>query len=161
MIKAEQPSTDLGTGEDTRQWREAHGARSPLEHSCRVLIVEDEVIIGFEVESMVKSLGHSVVAMARNESEAVRLGRKLQPDLILMDVRLGRGSDGIDAAKRILQRRAIPIIFCTGYSRDQTTMERICKLGSFDVLVKPFTISELNKALSRTSGRDLGIAHER
>jgi CheY-like chemotaxis protein len=69
-----------------------------------VLIVEDEPIIGFEVETMIKSLGHSVVGMASNETEAVRLGLKMQPDLILMDVRLGRGPDGIEAANRILKR---------------------------------------------------------
>src|SRR4029434_5356282 len=63
--------------------------------------------------------------MASNESEAVRLGVKMQPDLIRMDVRLGRGPDGIDAAKRILEHRFIPIIFCTGYSCDRSTMERV------------------------------------
>jgi CheY-like chemotaxis protein len=159
MIKPLQPSTNLRTRKNTRQSRQTHEARSVLERARRVLIVEDEAIIGFEVETMVKSLGHAVVAMASNESEAVRLGVKMQPDLILMDVRLGRGPDGIDAAKRILKRRSIPIIFCTGYSRDQSTMERIRRLGSFEVLAKPFTTSELKTALSRTSNRDLGMPH--
>jgi CheY-like chemotaxis protein len=124
-----------------------------------VLIVEDEPIIGFEVETMIKSLGHSVVGMASNEAEAVRLGLKMQPDLILMDVRLGRGPDGIEAANRILKRRSIAIIFCTGYSKDQSTLERIRRLGSFEVLAKPFTVSELKTAVSRTSEREVGMAH--
>ena len=98
------------------------------ERSRRILIVEDEAILGFEVAAMVKSLGHSVVAMAGNEAEAVRLNQRMKPDRVLMHVRLGRGPDGVHAAERILQQRSIPIIFCTGYSSDQRTMERIRNL---------------------------------
>jgi CheY-like chemotaxis protein len=72
-------------------------------------------MIGFEIEEMVNSLGHSVVALASNEAEAVRLGAKMKPDLDLMDVRLGGGPDGVDAASHILQQRPMPIIFRTGY----------------------------------------------
>ena len=126
--------------------------QSSANRSRRVLIVEDETILGFEVAVMVKSLGHSVVAMAGNEAEAVRLDARMKPDLVLMDVRLGRGPDGIDTAERILQHRFIPIIFCTGYSSDQNTIERIRNLGPFQVLAKPFTISELKTALGRAEG---------
>jgi CheY-like chemotaxis protein len=126
--------------------------QSSANRSRRVLIVEDETILGFEVAVMVKSLGHSVVAMAGNEAEAVRLDARMKPDVVLMDVRLGRGPDGIDTAERILQHRFIPIIFCTGYSSDQNTIKRIRNLAPVQVLAKPFTIFELKTALGRAEG---------
>jgi len=53
---------------------------------------------------MVKSLGHSVVAMAGNEAEAVRLNERMKPGLVLMDVRLGRDPDGVHDAERICSK---------------------------------------------------------
>ena len=137
----------------THKQRRVHGEPSLVERSRRVLIVEDEAMIGFELETMVENLGHSVVAMASNESEAVRLGIKMKPDVVLMDVRLGHGSDGVNAAKRILQHRSVEIIFCTGYSHDRGVIKHIRQLGSFQILAKPFSVSELKTALNRLSYR--------
>ena len=133
----------------TRRPRRVHGEPPLVARSRRVLIVEDEAMIGFELQTMVRNLGHSVVAVASNESEAVRLGIKMKPDVVLMDVRLGSGSDGVTAARRILRHRPVEIIFCTGYSHDRGTIEHIRQLGSFQILAKPFSVSELETALDR------------
>jgi CheY-like chemotaxis protein len=85
--------------------------------ALRILIVEDEAVIALELEAMLEGLGHSVVAIAGSEGEAVRLSQAKHPNLILMDVRLGRGGDGINAARAILQEMPVSVVFCSAYAR--------------------------------------------
>ena len=78
----------------------------------RILVVEDEAIIALELEAMLEDLGHEVLAIARTEAEAVRLSQSKRPELVLMDVRLGRNGDGINAARAILDNAPTFIVFC-------------------------------------------------
>jgi two-component system, response regulator PdtaR len=72
------------------------------------LIAEDETIIRLDVRGMLERAGFDVVAEARDGTEAVELAATLDPDLVVMDVKMPV-LDGIEAARQILERRSIPI----------------------------------------------------
>src|SRR5690349_11209013 len=70
----------------------------------RVLLVEDEVIVAWDIAETVKRLGYRIVGMADNAEQAVKLAEGLTPDVILMDIRLNGALDGIEAARLIRER---------------------------------------------------------
>ncbi len=100
-----------------------------------VLVIEDEPIIAMDVRQLVEGCGHRVVGMAQSEDEAVEMARALEPGLILADVNLGPGGDGIAAVAAILRERAVPVIFVTAYPERLLTAER---LEPAFVISKPF-----------------------
>ena len=81
----------------------------------RVLIAEDETIIRLDVRAMLERAGFEVVAEARDGEEAVELAAQHEPDLAVMDVKMP-GLDGIEAARRMLERRSFPIVMLTAFS---------------------------------------------
>ena len=84
-----------------------------------VLLVEDESIIALAESMMVKGFGYNTVT-ATNGEEAVDISTKTASiDLILMDIDLGKGIDGTEAAKRILSVRNVPIVFLTSHAEQE------------------------------------------
>lgn len=83
--------------------------------SSTVLVIEDEPIIAMDLESLVESLGHTVVGNARTRTEAVDMARRHRPGLVLADIRLADGSSGLDAVNDILTDFEVPVIFITAY----------------------------------------------
>jgi CheY-like chemotaxis protein len=65
----------------------------------RVLIVEDEALIALHLEMLVTDFGHKVCAVASSASEASARAASHYPDVVLMDIRLAKGSSGVDAAR--------------------------------------------------------------
>src|ERR687885_787606 len=102
----------------------------------RILVAEDETIIRLDLRGLLESAGHEVVAEARDGEEAVELAREHAPDLAIMDVKMPR-LDGIEAARRILDERPIPIVMLTAYGQDEL-VSRAAEAGVFGYLVKPF-----------------------
>ena len=78
----------------------------------RILIAEDETIIRLDLRALLENAGHQVIAEARDGEEAVAFAREHEPDLIVMDVKMPH-LDGIDAARRILEERPVPIVMLT------------------------------------------------
>ena len=70
-----------------------------------------------------RGLGYSVLDIAANGSEAVDKAISLKPDLILMDIRLGEGIDGIEAARRIHLQSDVPVVYVTAYA-DHDLLDR-------------------------------------
>jgi CheY-like chemotaxis protein len=93
--------------------------------STDVLIIEDEPVIALDIRLLVTRCGHKVVGVAASETEAIRLAREQRPGLILADVNLGRGGDGITAVRRILESVEIPVIFVTAYPERLLTAEGV------------------------------------
>ncbi len=89
-----------------------------------VLVIEDEAIIALHIQSIVKSLGHTVVGVARTSSEAVQMARDTSPELVLADISLADGSSGIDAVAEILSEMDVPVIFVTAFPERLLTGER-------------------------------------
>lgn len=108
----------------------------------RILVVEDETIIGMDIQSTLESMGYSVPAIASTGPEAVQLAGDLRPDLVLMDINLKDGTDGVEAAKEIKLRFDLPVVFLTAYS-DEETLQRIRVTEPYGYLLKPFEKREL------------------
>jgi response regulator NasT len=117
----------------------------------RVLVAEDEAIIRLDLRSMLESNGFEVVAEARDGEEAVALARAHAPDFVIMDVRMPR-LDGIEAARRILDERRLPIVMLTAYGQDEL-VARAVDVGIFGYLVKPFREQDLLPAIRAASAR--------
>jgi DNA-directed RNA polymerase specialized sigma24 family protein len=92
-------------------------AMTEMEKSIQgtVMIIEDEALIAVDIENIVAAMGHHVTGIARTHSEAVKLGAKERPDLILADIKLEDNSSGIDAVHDLLVTLGeVPVIFITG-----------------------------------------------
>jgi two-component system, response regulator PdtaR len=92
-----------------------------------------------------------VCGEARDGEEAVKLARELEPDLAIMDVKMPK-LDGIDAARKILDERPIPIVMLTAYGQDEL-VSRAVEAGVFGYLVKPFRESDLLPAIQTARAR--------
>ena len=117
----------------------------------RILIAEDETIIRLDLRSLLEKSGHEVCAEARDGEEAVALARSSEPDLALLDVKMPR-LDGIEAARRILDERPIPIVMVTAYGEEEL-VGRAVEAGVFGYLVKPFRESDLLPAIQTARAR--------
>ncbi len=109
----------------------------------RIMIVEDEFIVAQDLQRTVERLGHRVCGIAPSGDRAVAMARELTPDLILMDIILRGGMDGIEAARTIQERSEVPVIYLTAYA-DPATIERVKNTEPFGYLVKPFKDRELD-----------------
>jgi two-component system, response regulator PdtaR len=117
----------------------------------RILIAEDETIIRLDLRKLLEEAGHEVCAEARDGAEAVELVEAHDPDLAILDVKMPR-LDGIEAAKRILEERPIPIVMLTAYGQDEL-VARAVEAGVFGYLVKPFRETDLLPALATARAR--------
>src|SRR5438445_12455580 len=119
--------------------------------ALRILIAEDETIIRLDLRDLLVRAGFDVCAEARDGEEAVELARSEQPDLAIMDVKMPK-LDGIDAARRILEERPIPIVMLTAYGQEEI-VSRAVEAGVFGYLVKPFREQDLLPAIQAARAR--------
>jgi AmiR/NasT family two-component response regulator len=117
----------------------------------KVLIAEDETIIRLDLRDILERAGYEVVAEAHDGEEAVALTREHEPDLAILDVKMPR-LDGIEAARRILEERSIPIVMLTAYTQDEL-VSRAVEAGVFGYLVKPFREADLVPAIKAATAR--------
>jgi response regulator NasT len=117
----------------------------------RILIAEDETIIRLDLRALLERGGFEVCAEARDGEEAVALARQTEPELALLDVKMPK-LDGIEAARRILDERPIPIVIVTAYG-EQELVSRAVEAGVFGYLVKPFRESDLLPAIQTARAR--------
>lgn len=103
---------------------EESGRELAAEIATDVLIIEDETFIAMDLETLVESLGHRVLGIARTHTEAMVLARKKSPGLILADIQLADGSSGLDAVNELLKTFEVPVIFITAYPERFLTGER-------------------------------------
>lgn len=114
--------------------------------NAKLLIVEDEEIVAFDIESTLKSLGYEVLAIFASGEEAIACAANLHPDLVLMDIMLKGNIDGIEAADVIHKSFNIPVVYLTAYG-DVSTLERAKVTEPFGYLIKPFEERELYTAV--------------
>ena len=119
---------------------------SSTQPSPRLLIVEDEALIAEETADRLTRMGYQVLGIADTGAEAIAMAQALQPDLVLMDIRLKGAMTGIEAAEQIYQNQQIPIIFASAHS-DRETLQRAQINAQFGYIVKPFREHDLSMAL--------------
>ncbi len=110
---------------------------------AKILIVDDEWLTRTEIEGMVTDLGYEVVGQAETGEEAVRMALDLKPDLILMDVVIPGGMNGIEAAETIKAESDIAIVFISGYG-DPDYVEKAKKIEPYGYVMKPFDKMEIS-----------------
>lgn len=116
-------------------------------HPTRILVVEDEVLVGEELRERLTHLGLTVDGPVRSGIEAVAHVKDAAPDLVLMDIRLAGTMDGIDTARSIRNEFDIPIVFVTAYS-DDATIERAKLTEPFGFLPKPVSEEHLKTTIA-------------
>lgn len=119
--------------------------------SATILIVEDEALVGMELEEGLVSLGYKVPEVINRGDAVVDAVKRVKPDLVLMDIRIPGSIDGIEAAARVRTFSTVPIVFLTAYN-DPRTLSRVAEVGPDAVLAKPFTDQELAAVVARLLG---------
>ena len=107
-----------------------------------LLVVEDESVVAMDLDAQLRDMGYRVCGCVDNGRAAVERARQDRPDLILMDIVLKGGMDGIAAAAAIWDELQIPVLFLTAYSDDQT-VARAAQAMPYGYLTKPFQGREL------------------
>lgn len=107
----------------------------------RVIVAEDESLIRLDVVEALNENGFEVVGEAGDGEEAVKLALELEPDLMIMDIKMPR-LDGISAADKIMKEAPCAIVMLTAFS-DKELIERAKDAGTMAYLVKPFQAKDL------------------
>jgi two-component system, LytTR family, response regulator LytT len=117
-----------------------------MDHTIKILIVEDEVIIADNICDTLTDYGYNVLEPAISYTEAIETIEREKPDIAILDVQLAGKKSGIDLATEINNKYKFPFIFLTSNS-DKTTLDEAKKAEPFAFLVKPFVKEELYAAI--------------
>jgi PAS domain S-box-containing protein len=112
----------------------------------RILIVEDETIVAFNIQSRLEGLGYTVVAIVTSGEAALEQVAMASPDLVLMDIKLRGKVDGITAAEQIRQQFQLPVVYLTAYT-DEETLSRAKVTEPYGYILKPFEARDLNTTI--------------
>lgn len=113
-----------------------------MEQPIKILIVEDNVIIADDMQSMLEEIGYEIVDNVIVYEQAEEVLRTKQVDLVLIDIILASDKTGIDLGKHIRENYDIPFIFVTSNS-DRATVENAKSVQPNGYLVKPFEQQDL------------------
>ncbi|MDX1332370.1 MAG: response regulator, partial [Robiginitalea sp.] len=113
-----------------------------MEQPIRILIVEDNVIIADDMQSMLEEIGYEIVDNVIVYEQAVEVLKNHEVDLVLIDIILASDKTGIDLGKHIREKYDIPFIFVTSNS-DRATVENAKTVQPNGYLVKPFEQQDL------------------
>ena len=117
----------------------------------RVLVVEDEALIRLDLAEMLNEEGYVVAGEAGDGEQAVEQARSLNPDLVIMDVKMPK-MNGIEAATTIVEERIAPVVMLTAFSQ-RDLIEQARDAGAMAYLIKPFARHELVPAIELAVSR--------
>ncbi len=117
-----------------------------MKKDVKILIVEDEAIIAFDIQRSLTRLGYVVAGVVASGEHAITKVRTEPLDLVIMDIQLDGKMDGIEAADYIRTHYDIPILYLTTYANDHF-LNRAKATGPFGYLLKPFHTKELRIAI--------------
>ena len=115
----------------------------------KILVVEDEMIIGAKVAMFLSELGYEVTGIIPRAEEALLQLEENAPDIALLDIQLKGNMDGIELAQVLQKEHQIPVIFLTANS-DDATFNRAKEAKPYAFLAKPFKKLDLQRALELT-----------
>jgi signal transduction histidine kinase len=110
-----------------------------------ILVVEDEELVALDIERRLTPFGYAVITASSGE-EAIKRANESRPDLVLMDIRLRGGMDGVDTAIGIRNTMDVPIIYLTAYV-DEATVSRARVSEPYGYVLKPFDARELKATI--------------
>jgi DNA-binding LytR/AlgR family response regulator len=114
--------------------------------ALRIMIVEDEPVIADEIAATIEDLGYNIACKVLHSKDVTALFRAHEPDLVLMDINLGKGPDGVQLAGEIKAVKNVPLIFLTSYS-DKVTVDKAKLVNPDGYIVKPFDEKDLQVAI--------------
>ena len=123
------------------------GAAQPAPRA-RLLLVEDDFLVGMEAEFGLAEAGYEVAGIAASAEEAVMLAERERPLLVVMDIRLAGERDGIDAAIEIRRRLGIGSLFASAHA-DPAMRARAEAADPLGWVVKPYRVSTLAEAVAK------------
>ena len=121
---------------------------APTGRPVRVLVVEDEPLIAMDHRAVIEELGGEVVAMVETGESALVAAEIFRPDVVVMDVHLRGGTDGIEAARAIRERVGTRVVFVTG-DGDPRTCARMSAFAGEKPVLKPVSVGALYDAIVR------------
>ena len=133
----------------------------------RIIIADDEPLMRLDLQEMLENLGHEVVGQAGEGRAAVELARELQPDLVILDIKMPE-LDGVSAARVLAEERVAPVLLLTAYS-DREFIDGARDAGVMGYIVKPYGEAQLTPAIDialarfqefRTLQKELGDTQE-
>lgn len=130
----------------------------------KILIVEDESIVGLDIQKRLKRMGYEALEVLSTGQKAIEYVQRELPDLILMDIQIQGNIDGVETANQIRKRFDVPIVYLTAFS-DETTMQRAKATEAFAYVLKPFKDRELYSSIEfalyrHQAGLQLQQAHD-
>lgn len=112
----------------------------------KLLVVEDELLIAEDLSARLRKIGYEITGTVPTGEEALKLCETAIPDVILMDIMLGKGMDGIETQKIIKEKYNVPVIYLTSYS-DPVTVSRAKLTEPYGYIIKPFDERELHTTI--------------
>lgn len=112
----------------------------------KILVVEDEFIVAFELKAALEAMGYAVCGMVSSGEDAIEFVEREEPDCVLMDVSLKGAMDGIEAARHIRARFGIRSAFLSGYPVEEI-VRRVADVRPVGIFVKPLEYGELERVL--------------
>lgn len=110
-----------------------------MKEKLKIVILEDENIVAYDIREILTRAGHSVSAILHSGSDAVRKILEIKPDLLIIDIHLKGNLDGAEIAERISLVRNVPVIFLTG----DVTLPPMKYTDAYGFICKPFSSPEL------------------
>jgi len=117
-----------------------------MTEKLKVLVVEDDLLIGADIKRSIQLLGYAVIGVVSTGEQVLEMMETVEPDVIVMDIVLKGRLNGIDTAMRIHKRRPVPIIFLTAYG-DEITRQKVLQVKPCGYIIKPFHLDELRRAI--------------
>lgn len=122
---------------------------SMTDSPIKILVVEDEMIIGAKISMFLSELGYEVTGILPRAEEALLQVEENAPDIALLDIQLKGSMDGIALAQVLQKEHQIPVVFLTANS-DDATFNRAKEAKPYAFLAKPFKKLDLQRALELT-----------
>jgi len=116
-----------------------------------IVIAEDDFLVCEEVKRVLRGSRYTIIGEACNGVEAVKMASELNPDLILMDIKMPK-MDGMEASRQITEQHPLPIVILTAYETPEL-VEQASKVGVGAFLGKPPQFAEIDRAITIAMAR--------
>ncbi len=114
--------------------------------AIRILVAEDHPAHAAKMEMLLSEAGYDLIAICDTSVETLRLFKATKPDLVILDIELSQGGNGIDIAEKIAEHTPTPIIFATSFE-DRETISTALNQNPYAYLVKPIEKGSLQAAV--------------
>ena len=128
-----------------------------MKPASRILIVDDHALAREGLRALLVTGGYDVVGEATSGEDAVELARSQSPDLVLLDIRLGQGMDGLEVAARLRADRAdLKILMVTLHDMPEYVRAALTA-GASGYVLKDASLSEIRTAIEQVLAGQIAI----